>query len=481
MSKEIRVRFAPSPTGHLHVGAVRTAILNWLYARKHNGTFILRIEDTDLVRSTKESEQTIIEDLRWLGLDWNEGPHIGGDYGPYRQMERIEIYKQIANQLLANGKAFRCFVSQQEIEIEREKAIAESRSTIFRSPYRNADESVWQAKLEAGEKPVIRIKVPDDLPAVTFHDRIKGNMSFKAETIPEFVLLRANGIPSYNFSVVVDDVLMKISHIIRGDDHLANTPKQILVYQAMGRNLPEFAHIAMILGQDRSKLSKRHGSVSIGQFIDGGYLAQTMVNFLSLLGWSSESEEEILSIERLIAEIDLDRVSGSGAIFDRAKLNWMNGRYIRQLSDEDFVRLAKPYLQKAGHPTDNDEITAKVLLSVRQKIETFAQISDQVNVYYDDELKFEDNQAEEIAKADDSRKIFKAFIEEAAKVETLDLESFRAVMKAVQKATGVKGKGLWMPIRVGLTGQTHGPDLPIIIEVLGKERCLKRVRQAIFD
>lgn len=481
MADRVRVRFAPSPTGHLHVGVARTAILNWLFARHHDGTFILRIEDTDQARSTKASEQMILDDLRWLGLDWDEGPEIGGDYGPYHQMERIDMYQRVAQELLDTGRAFRCFVSQEEIDANREKAIAEGRSSTFRSPYRDAEPSVWQAKLDAGEQPTIRIKVPDSLEGITFNDHIKGEVSFKADTIPEFVLLRANGVPSYNFSVVVDDALMKISHVIRGDDHLTNTPKQILIYQAMGWDIPEFAHTPMILGEDRTKLSKRHGSVSIGQFMEEGYLPHALVNFLSLLGWSSESEEEILSLERLIKEIDLERVSGKSAIFDRTKLNWMNGVYIRQMSDDDFVEQAKPFMEKAGYPVVDADVTRRVLLSIKDKIETLAHISDHLDVYFADELTLENEEAEAIAHNEANQAIFKTFVREARKAAQLDLNAFRDIVKVVQQETGIKGKALWMPIRVGLTGQTHGPDLPLIVEVLGRDKCIARMEQAISD
>lgn len=474
----IRVRFAPSPTGHLHVGVARTAILNWLFARKHQGTFIVRIEDTDLERSTKASEKMILDDLRWLGLNWDEGPEVGGEYGPYRQMERLAFYQKVAQELLAGGHAYRCFVSQEEIEARREAALGEGASTIFRSPYRDADESVWKPKVEAGEPYTIRIKVPDDLEEIKFHDHIKGEVTFKAETLPEFVLLRANGVPSYNFSVVVDDALMKISHVIRGDDHLTNTPKQILVYRAMGWPIPEFAHIPMILGEDRSKLSKRHGSVSIGQFMEDGYLPHSIVNFLSLLGWSSASHEEILSVETLIREIDLDRVSGSPAIFDRTKLNWMNGHYLRALNDADYFTLARPFLEKFGFAVDNLEQTQKILKSVQEKMAKLGDLKDHVGIFFDDELEYENEDARAIAKTDNSQKLFQAFIAEAEKVDALDVDSFKGVMKNVQQATGLKGKEIWMPIRVGLTGQQHGPDLALIVEVLGKDKCIRRVRQA---
>ncbi|OQY30046.1 MAG: glutamate--tRNA ligase [Candidatus Cloacimonetes bacterium 4572_55] len=477
-TNEIRARFAPSPTGHLHVGVARTAILNWLFVRHHKGKFILRVEDTDQARSSRESEMKIIEDLRQLGTDWDEGPDIGGQFGPYRQTERLDMYREVAETLLKKGAAYRCFLSQEEVDSRREQALASGESTILRSPYRDALEEVWQEKLAAGEVPTIRLKVPDYLEEVVFNDLIKGEIRFKAETIPEFVMLRANQTPSYNFAVSVDDALMKISHVIRGDDHLTNTPKQILVYRAMGVESPLFAHIPMILGADRSKLSKRHGSVSVGQFMEEGYLPQALVNFLSLLSWSSESKEEILSMDRLIDEIDLDRISSSAAIFDRSKLGWMNGQYIRGMDEEDFIRSALPFLKKAGRPADDSEITRKILLSIQSKIETLQQIDHHVSVFYDDDTT-PDSDADAIAQTEESQRIYRAFVEEAGKVDLLDLKGFRSVMKNVQKKSGVKGKHLWMPIRVGLTGKTQGPDLPIIIETLGKEHCIKRVRRFI--
>ena len=476
----VRVRFAPSPTGHLHVGVARTAILNWLFARKNKGSFILRIEDTDQARSTKESENMIIDDLKWLGLKWEEGPDIGGEFGPYRQMERLHLYHQVADELLAKGKAYRCFVSQEEIDENRETKLAEGQSTIFRSPYRDADESVWQKKIADGERFTVRIRVPDDLDSITIHDHIKGEVTFKAETIPEFVLLRADGVPSYNYSVVVDDALMKITHVIRGDDHLTNTPKQILIYQAMGWQIPEFAHIPMILGEDRSKLSKRHGSVSIGQFMEDGYLAEALVNFLSLLGWSSESEDEILSVDRLISEIDLDRVSGSAAVFDRKKLDWMNGTYIRNLPDDVYFTVGKKFLNLAGFPITDEDITQRILVSIRKYLSKFNDIKIHARVFFSDELEYENEEARTMAQTEQSQAIYLAFIDVVKESEKFDLTAFQEMMKQVQKITNIKGKDLWMPFRVGLTGQVHGPDLPIIIEALGKEKCIQRVKQALI-
>ncbi len=478
MSKPVRVRIAPSPTGHLHVGVARTAILNWLFARHHQGKFIVRIEDTDQARSSQASEDMILHDLRWLGLNWDEGPDKGGEFGPYHQMKRLHLYEQVAQEMITRGAAFRCFVQQDDIDANREKALAESASTVFRSPYRDAPPSVWEAKLAAGEKPSIRLRVPDAIESVTVPDRIKGDTVFKAETLPDFVLLRSNGVPSYNFAVVVDDALMQISHVIRGDDHLTNTPKQMLIYQAMGWELPVFAHVPMILGGDRSKLSKRHGSVSIGQFMAEGYLPHAIVNFLSLLGWSSETQQELLALDELIAQINLDRISSSAAVFDQVKLNWMNGHYIRQLSEADYVRLATPYLQQAGYPATDDAITTKVLLSVREKVETLSQVVNHTKIYFDPQLTFENEDARAIAQSTTSRQIFATFCEELSRVTAIDTNSFREIMKSVQKITGIKGKELWIPIRVGLTGQVHGPDLGIIVEVLGREKCLERVRQA---
>ena len=349
---ETRVRFAPSPTGHLHIGNARTAILNWLFAKHTNGKFILRIEDTDPERSVEKYIEQIYEDLRWLGLNWDEGPDISGPYGPYRQSQRFSIYQKYAKQLIDEGKAYPCFCTPEELEQMRKESHAKGETGFYNRKCLHLSEEEKQKLLQEGRNPAIRFKVPDQT-QVTFNDIVKDELNFDTENISDFVIMRSEGIPTYNFAVVVDDSLMKITHVIRGDDHVSNTPRQIMLYQAFGFELPQFAHIPMILGSDRTRLSKRHGATSLDQYRYQGYLPEALINFLSLLSWSSETGDEILSVERLIKEFDFNRISKSAAMFDFEKLNWMNGYYIRQANLNRIVELSIPYLKQANFPIDD--------------------------------------------------------------------------------------------------------------------------------
>lgn len=477
-SKNIRVRFAPSPTGFLHIGNARTAVLNWLFAKKHDGTFVLRIEDTDIERSTRESETKILEILKWLGLDWDEGPDTNGEFAPYRQSERLDIYQKYAKKLVDSGKAFYCYCTQEELDAEREKAVKEGRDATYSGRCYHLTEEEKKAFEADGRKPTIRFRVPKD-ETVGFDDIVKGSLKFDSNVISDFVILRSEGIPTYNFAVVIDDYLMEISHVIRGDDHVSNTPKQVLLYEALDAELPAFAHIPMILGSDRTRLSKRHGATSVEQYRDMGFLPEAMINFLSLLGWSSPSGEELLSIDRLIDEIELERINKSAAIFDVEKFKWMNGQYIRSADIDRLTELAIPYLNDAGYPTDDYEITKQVVDATRKYLDHISQITDHVEVFFGEEVKFENDEAEELASKEESKQVYQAFLEELENYEELDGEAFKSIMKSIKKKTGAKGKNLWMPVRVGLTGEMHGPDLTLVVKILGGEGCKKRLKSVL--
>ncbi len=349
----VRVRFAPSPTGHLHVGGARTAIFNWLFARHNRGAFIIRVEDTDQVRSTLESEAMVLDDLRWLGLEWDEGPEVGGPHGPYRQSERMDRYREIADELLARGRAYPCFCDEETLERKRREAEAESRPphydlTCWRLP---AEER--RARAGRGEPHVVRFHVPkeDDAPFdadVTIDDLIRGEVTWKKESLGDFILLRSDGMPTYNFSVVVDDHQMEITHVIRAEEHLTNTHRQVLIYRAMEWAVPSFAHVSLILGQDRSKLSKRHGATSVSQFAEEGFIAEAMVNYLALLGWSPPDGQEIFTRESAVAHFSLDRVNAAPAVFDPEKLLWMNALYLRQMESGALRRMIYRDLERDG-------------------------------------------------------------------------------------------------------------------------------------
>ncbi len=348
-NRKVRVRFAPSPTGKLHIGGARTAIFNWAFARANQGDFILRIEDTDPERSTEENVTIILNAMKWLGLDWDEGPGVEGPYGPYFQMDRMETYNEALELLKERGAVYPCFCTKEELDAKREAAEkTEGGYSGYDRTCRDLDPAQAQARIDAGEAHVWRLKVPDGHGPVEFDDAVYGPMSFPIEVMDDLIVMRSDGTPTYNFAVVCDDANMEITHVIRGDDHLSNTPRQILIYEALGRPIPQFAHLSMILGSDGKKLSKRHGATSVEEYRDQGYLSDTMVNFLALLGWSLDGETTIISREELCSRFSLDRVTKKDAIFDETKLDWMNGVYIRELSPQQWTDAAAPWLIEAA-------------------------------------------------------------------------------------------------------------------------------------
>jgi nondiscriminating glutamyl-tRNA synthetase len=477
MTSSPRVRFAPSPTGHLHIGNARAAILNWLFAKHSGGVFILRIEDTDGERSTKESEASIFHDLRWLGLNWDEGPDVGGGFGPYRQSERLAIYSQHAQELIAKGHAYYCYCTPAELEARRETAMQASHQPRYDGRCKHLSPGERTAKEKAGVKPVVRFIMPQK--QITFTDLAKGNITFPPDALGDFVILRSDGVPTYNYAAAVDDHLMQITHVIRGDDHVVNTPKQIMIYEAFGWALPQFCHIPMILGPDRERLSKRHGATSVADYAKKGYLPEALVNFLSLLSWSSESGEEILSRERLIKEFNFNRLSPSAAVFDVVKLNWMNGVYIRNMNLHELTNACLPYLQKAGYRLPDHETLQKMIRLVRDGLEHLSQIAEKLEFFFVDEVRITDGAAIGMVQTEAAEKVYWSFLRQLDKYDALTAEAFRELMKVVNKETGVMGRDLWMPIRIALTGQLHGPDLATIVEIFGKEKCRQLVQKLV--
>lgn len=474
MEDSARVRFAPSPTGHLHIGNARTAILNWIFAKHTKGKFILRIEDTDVERSTEKSERSILMDLKWLGLEWDEGPIVGGPYGPYRQIERLEIYQKHLEILKKKGYAYPCYCTLEELEEKRKSVLTRGESIPYDGKCFNLADSEKRTLEASGRKPVWRFHVyPVE---IKWYDVVKGEISFEGENIGDFVILRSDGIPTYNYAAAIDDSLMKISHVIRGDDHVSNTPKQILIYEALDRRVPHFCHIPMILGPDRARFSKRHGATSIHEFQVKGYLPEALINFLSLLSWSSETGDEILPNARLIQEFNFSRMSNSPAIFDITKLDWMNGYYIRNTEINRLVDLAMPYLKGKDVDSENREKITKIISLIRDGVEYLQQIPEKVEPFLQEMVQPTDGQAIALASKESSQKIYWAFVRHLQNFDDIDVETFRKIMKIVQQETGIMGKDLWMPIRVALTGRIHGPELPKIAEILGKEKCEKFVR-----
>ncbi len=478
----VRVRFAPSPTGPLHIGGARSALFNWLFARRYGGTFIVRIEDTDLERSSRRSEENILAALNWLGLDWDEGVQVGGAYGPYRQTERLGLYRRYADILLQKGYAYRCYCTGEELAAERE-ALLEKGEVRYTGRCRNLTAQDC-ARLEAeGRKPAIRFRVPEDN-VITVNDLVRGKVSFECAGIGDFIIMKSDGIPTYNFAVVVDDHTMEISHVIRAEEHLSNTPRQILLFKVFGWKVPEFAHVSLILGKDRAKMSKRHGATAIEQYREKGYLPEALVNFLALLGWSPGVEEEIISLEELQRQFSLERVAKSPAVFDLDKLNWLNGYYIRQASPDRLASLALPYLEKAGYLStpltpEKYEAVKAMTDSVRNYLSCLAEVTEHVKFYFADQIEIEGAEAGEVLSWPEVPAVLSALKEKVAGGGEITETGAKKALKEVGKDLGVKGKKVFMPVRAALTGSVHGPDLNRVMVVMGREKVIKRLAEAI--
>lgn len=476
INEKIRTRFAPSPTGHLHIGNARTAIMNWICAHHYNGDFVLRIEDTDRSRSTDDSERNILDDLKWLGLFWDEGPDCSGRFGPYRQSERMEFYRDYLKTLQTAGLVYPCYCLSEELEIRRKTLIERGEQPVYNGRCRNLIQSQIQKYKKEGRKPVFRFRV--DKQPIVFQDLVKGKVSFHGDHIGDFVIARSNGMPTYNFACVVDDHEMEISHIIRGDDHVSNTPRQILLYQSFGWSIPYFAHIPMILGKDRIRLSKRHGATSVSQYREMGYLSDTLINFLSLLSWSSKSGEEILSKSQLVDQFDFKRISQSAAVFDSEKLNWMNGLYIRNMAPSELVSLIQPFFKKAGFHADPKR-TEKILSLLHDKLETLSEVQEKAKIFFQSKVVFKDQESIKLIRNQETRMLFQCFLKHTKNLSNWNQDIFKQVMKKIQEDTAIKGRNLWMPIRLALTGEKHGPDLPGIVELLGLEQCCRLIEQVL--
>ena len=481
--KPIKVRFAPSPTGHLHIGGARTALFNYLYAKKNNGIFLVRIEDTDLVRSSEESEKVIINDLKWLGIDWDEGIEKGGDCEPYRSTERKEIYNKFIDSLIESGKAYYCFCSAEELEKEKKEAEEKGEMYFYSGKCSSLSKEQVEKFLAEGKKQSVRLKEREGK-KISVDDQVKGRVEFDSENVGDFIIVKSDGIPVYNLAVVIDDHLMEITHVIRAEEHLSNTPRQILIYEALGFDVPKFAHVSLILGKDRTKMSKRHGSTWVEQYRDKGYLPEAVVNFLALMGWSPEGEQEFFSIEELCQKFSLDRVSKNPAVFDNDKLDWMNQQYIKNANIDLITKLSLPYLQAKGYASkeinDNEYEWFKIAVNtVREGVQYLEQIPEHLEIFFKDDVKPTDEEGIEIISTEDSKIVFKSFYEKVKEAESFDMDFCKTIFKAVQKETKIKGKNLYMPVRIVLTGVMHGPDINSIVYLIGKEKVLRRLSNAI--
>lgn len=491
--ERVRVRFAPSPTGFLHVGNARTALFNWLFARQNKGVFVLRIEDTDVERSEAEFEKSMTDDLRWLGLDWDEGPDAEGDFGPYRQSQRLELYRSHTQKLLEEGKAYYCFCSPEEIEKERQKALASGEMPVYSGKCCSLPSEEAQQRLDSGETAAVRLRTPGT-GDISYDDLVRGNLSFDLSLVGDPVIVRSSGLPAYNYAVVIDDALMKITHIIRGEDHISNTPRQLLVYEALSFSPPQFAHLSMVMGKDNTRLSKRHGATAVEQFEKDGILSLALFNYLSLLGWAPPDGQEVLTREELVSLFDLKKVSRSSAIFDYDKLSWINRQHIKELTPRQKAELAYPHLCRAKFLPEKMSETQwewleKAAEELAGRIDRFSDIPQEAAVLFEfspidieEEIKKESN-------TECAVNVIRLFGKKIASVKEFDYGKFAEMAKEIREETGCQGKDLYHPLRIILTAKGSGLDLDKFIPLVEEgakqnfpvpvKNCSQRVSEAL--
>jgi len=483
MPKPVRVRFAPSPTGYPHVGNIRTAMFNWLLARHTGGKLILRIEDTDVARKVEGAVEAIMDGLKWLGLDWDEGPDVGGDYGPYFQSQRVEMYRQAAERLVAQGDAYYCYCSPERLEEMRAEQVRRKQPPGYDRYCRDLSPQERSEKEAEGIIPVVRFKTP--LEGQTgYRDLIWGDVTFEHSTIDDFVLLKSDGYPTYHLANVVDDHAMEISHVIRAEEWISSTPRHLLLYRALEQEPPQFVHHPMILGPDRAKLSKRHGAVSIIEYREQGYLPETMFNFLSLIGWSLDDKTEIMSRQQLVESFSLERIGKTGAIFNRDKLDWMNGVYIRSLSVEDFVQKSLPFLDK-GLPAQvkrplSTDYAKQIMPLVQERARTLVEVPELVEFFFVDGLKYDAGLL--VGKkmtAELSITVLETARQQLESLAVFSEESLEALLRPLAEELELKTGQLFGALRTAVTGRTAAPPLFQTMAVLGKERCLSRINAAL--
>lgn len=485
MAEKVRVRYAPSPTGHLHIGNARTALFNYLFARHNNGDFIIRIEDTDKKRHVETGEQSQLDNLKWLGIDWDESADVGGPFGPYRQSERKDIYDPLIDQLLASNHAYKCYCTTEELEAEREAQRARGEMPHYSGKCAHLSAAEQKEKEDEGITPVIRIRVPKG-ETYTFDDMVKGTITFEAESVGgDWVIRKRDGMPTYNFAVTVDDHYMEITHVLRGDDHIANTPKQMMVYDAFGWKPPVFGHMTLIINAETGKkLSKRDETILqfIEQYRELGYMPEALFNFITLLGWSPVGEDEIFSQKEFVDMFDYKRLGTSPAAFDSKKLEWISNQYIKQMDVGELTLKAIPHLVQAGYVEENPspekgEWIKKLVALYQDQMSYAAELPKLAALFFEDGIEWSD-EAKDVLKGETVPTVIEAFEKQLQEIELFEASVIQKAVKAVQKETGVKGKNLFMPIRVATTGQQHGPQLNDAIELLGKEKALDNLSKA---
>ena len=480
---DVRVRIAPSPSGNLHVGTARTALFNYLFAKKNNGKFVLRIEDTDAERTAKEYIDNIFDSLKALGLNWDEGPDVGGPYGPYTQSQRFDIYPKYVQQLLDSGFAYECFCTPEELEKEKEEARENKKPYVYTRKCENLTEEEKEALRAQGRKPAIRFNIAKaqrafhDSSVLHFDDLVKGDLHVDTDLLGDFVIMKSNGAPTYNFAVVIDDMLMKISHVIRGEDHISNTFKQILIFEALGAEVPRFGHLGMILAPDRSKLSKRHGATAVSEFVEKGYLTDALINFVALLGWSPSDGQEIKTVDEIAQDFRIGEISSSNSIFEYDKLNWMNSHYIKMLPIEELKEKLKPYLTKYDLTSLTDAQYTRMVEVTREPLTLLSDITDAVEYFFGDGVELDDK-SKETVESEVSQDVLKSFVEQSEAWDWTEenLHEKLEVFRAEYKEKEIKPKVTMWAIRAAVTGRLCGADMTAILAILGKEQSLKRVK-----
>ena len=479
---DVRVRIAPSPSGNLHIGTARTALFNYLFAKKNNGKYILRIEDTDLDRSSQAYIDNIYDSLKALGLNWDEGPDVGGPYGPYQQSERFDIYPKYAQKLVEEGYAYECFCTQEELDAEKEESIKNKRPHKYSGKCRHLTEEQKEKLRAEGRKPSIRFHVPEG--ETSYDDMVKGHLHFDNSLIGDFVIMKSNGTPTYNFAVVIDDMEMKISHIIRGEDHISNTAKQIMIYNALGAEIPKFGHLGMILAPDRSKLSKRHGATAVSEFVEKGYLTEALVNFVALLGWSPSDGHEIKTLDEIAADFRINEVSSSNSIFEYDKLNWMNGQYIKKMDLAKLTQLVKPYLSCYDLSEYNEKQLERIVEVTREPITVLSELTNDTKYFFGKDVEIEPEVQEKVLNGEVAKKVLPYVIEnELEKWDFEDEEKLHEQLADLRtyfkEQHGIKPKETMWAIRAAVTGRTHGADMVATLVLLGKDRVVYRIKKAV--
>ncbi len=473
---KVVTRFAPSPTGYLHVGGLRTALYNYLYARKKGGEIVLRIEDTDQSRKVEGAVENLLNTFTTMGLSFDQGPVQGGENGPYFQSQRLEIYRKYVDRLLEDGQAYPCFCTSERLSRMRQERAAKKLSTRYDRHCLNIPAEEARSRMKE-ETHVIRMKIPED-DVVRFEDRIRGTVKFNTGEIDDQVLVKSDGFPTYHLANVVDDHLMGITHVIRGEEWLTSTPKHVLLYRFLGWDLPEFAHLPLLLNPDRSKLSKRQGDVAVEDYLKKGYLPEALINFVALLGWNPGDDREIFSLSDLEKEFSIRRIQKSGAVFDVEKLNWMNGLYLREMSLQKVIERVKPYFDQKLSPEDLSEPKFhRVIDFARMRVSVLSEIPGESLMFWG-ELQFTDEDRE-LLKQDGSRQVFRYWIDHLKTRENWDTDQLKSLAKETADATGVKGRNLYFPLRLALYGSCHGPDIPAIFHILGREESIRRLERAL--